>query len=67
LTAERDASLFLGKATLSEDGRLLVVKRFNLVPGADADTEMGKGYLGFEEFCVLQGKQGARKYMGSYQ
>lgn len=67
LTAARDAGLPVCKATLSEDGRLLVVDRFDLVSGDDANTEMGKGYLGFEDFCVLQGKQGARKYVGSYE
>ncbi len=67
LTAAREAGLPVCQATLSEDGRLLVVDRFDLASGDDADTEGGGSYLGFEDFCVLQGKQGARKYVGSYE
>jgi serine/threonine-protein kinase HipA len=45
--------------SLSEAGHALVVKRFDL--GAD-----GK-YLGFEDFCVLNGLPTANKYDGGYE
>jgi len=45
--------------SLSEAGHALVVKRFDL--GAD-----GK-YLGFEDFCVLNGLSTANKYDGGYE
>ncbi|MEB0107852.1 type II toxin-antitoxin system HipA family toxin [Pseudomonas sp. MH9.3] len=43
---------------LSQQGKFLVVKRFDI--GASA-------YLGFEDMCVLSGWGTARKYDGSYQ
>lgn len=43
---------------LSQGGRFLVVKRFDL---------MADGYLGFEDFCVLNGKTALQKYDGSYE
>ena len=43
---------------LSQHGKLLVVKRFDI-----AET----GYLGFEDLCVLSGWGTAKKYDGSYQ
>lgn len=43
---------------LGKQGKLLVVKRFDI--GAAA-------YLGFEDMCVLSGWGTARKYDGSYQ
>jgi len=67
LTAAREAGLPVCQAALSEDGRLLVVDRFDLVLGEDALETAEGGYLGFEDFCVLQGKQSARKYVGSYE
>jgi serine/threonine-protein kinase HipA len=45
--------------SLSEAGHALIVKRFDL--GAD-----GK-YLGFEDFCVLNGLSTANKYDGGYE
>jgi serine/threonine-protein kinase HipA len=45
--------------SMSEAGHALVVKRFDL--GAD-----GK-YLGFEDFCVLNGLPTASKYDGGYE
>ena len=44
---------------LSRDGRLFVMKRF------DRYTE--KGWLGFEDACVLQGVGPDQKYTGSYE
>ena len=43
---------------LSEHGKLLVVKRFDISESA---------YLGFEDMCVLSGWGTAKKYDGSYQ
>ncbi|MDX2274355.1 MAG: HipA domain-containing protein [Hyphomonadaceae bacterium] len=43
---------------LSDDGAALVIDRFDL-------TE--HGYLGFEDFCVLNGLGTANKYKGSYE
>ena len=43
---------------LSERGKFLVVERFDL---------NGQGYLGFEDFCVLNGWPSRAKYDGSYE
>lgn len=43
---------------LSENGKFLVVKRFDLYD---------QGYLGFEDFCVLNGWPSKAKYDGSYE
>ncbi|NQD74440.1 type II toxin-antitoxin system HipA family toxin [Pseudomonas sp. CM27] len=43
---------------LSQHGKFLVVKRFDI--GDDA-------YLGFEDMCVLSGWEARKKYDGSYQ
>lgn len=43
---------------LSDDGAALVVERFDLRDGA---------YLGFEDFCVLNGRPTSEKYRGSYE
>lgn len=44
---------------LSEDDSLFIMKRFDL-------TDQGQA-LGFEDFCVLQGRQRDDKYEGSYE
>jgi len=44
---------------LSEDGGALVVERF--------DRKEDGGYLGFEDFTVLNGVTAARKYEGGYE
>lgn len=44
---------------LSEDERLFIMKRFDL-----SDSGMA---MGFEDFCVLQGRQRDDKYQGSYE
>lgn len=44
---------------LSEDKALFIMKRFDL-------THDGKA-LGFEDFCVLQGKSSEQKYEGTYE
>lgn len=43
---------------LSQSGQFLVVKRFDLTDS---------GYLGFEDFCVLNAKTAIQKYDGSYE
>lgn len=58
LTAARRAGLAVPGVQLSEDGAALVLDRFDLEDGV---------YLGFEDFCVLNGLQTADKYSGSYE
>ncbi|MGB0849236.1 MAG: type II toxin-antitoxin system HipA family toxin [Thiolinea sp.] len=58
LAAER-AGLEVPDVELVAQGRLLIVKRFDL-------NNKG-GYLGFEDFCVLNGLATDDKYVGSYQ
>jgi serine/threonine-protein kinase HipA len=43
---------------LSEDGRLFVIRRFDIGPN---------GYLGFEDLAALTGRHPERKYEGSYR
>lgn len=59
LKAAQYAGLAVPDFELAAQGRLLIVKRFDL---------NGKGgYLGFEDFCVLNGLATDDKYVGSYQ
>lgn len=59
MQAARRAGLETPEVELAAQGRLLLVKRFDLD---------GKGnYLGFEDFCVLNGLATDDKYVGSYQ
>ena len=58
LTAARRAGLNVPEFQLSEDGAALVLDRFDLKDGV---------YLGFEDFCVLNGVHTADKYSGSYE
>jgi serine/threonine-protein kinase HipA len=44
---------------LSDDGRALVVKRF--------DLKSDGSYLGYEDFCVLNGLPSTEKYKGGYE
>ena len=46
------------KFELSEDGTALVVERFD---------RYENGYLGFEDFCVLNGLRTDQKYSGGYE
>lgn len=55
----KKAGLEVPEFYLSDDERFLVMKRFDI-------TEQG-GYLGFEDFCVLQAKSRDEKYTGSYE
>ncbi len=58
MQAARLAGLETPALSLSESGELLIVERFDLCEN---------GYLGFEDFCALNGKSTAQKYEGSYE
>ena len=58
LSAARHAGLSVPNFQLSDDGAALILDRFDLRDDA---------YLGFEDFCVLNGLQTADKYSGSYE
>lgn len=59
LKAAERAGLEIPQIELSAQGKLLIVKRF--------DLDKKGGYLGFEDFCVLNGLATEDKYLGSYQ
>ena len=59
MSAARKAGLQIPEFHLSEDGRLFVMKRFDM-------SESGE-YAGFEDMCVLQGLGTEGKYTGSYE
>ena len=59
LRAAERCGLELPRFRLSDDGRALVVDRFDL----RADGR----YRGFEDFCVLNARSTADKYRGSYE
>jgi serine/threonine-protein kinase HipA len=58
LRAASLAGLEVPSNTLSDNGVALVIERFDI--GAE-------GYLGFEDFCVLNGVGATGKYAGSYE
>ncbi len=58
LAAARRAGLKVPHFQLSQDGAALILDRFDLEDGV---------YLGFEDFCVLNGLQTSDKYSGSYE
>jgi serine/threonine-protein kinase HipA len=58
LIAAKSAGLSVPAFDLSDDGAALVVERFDLSNGA---------YLGFEDFCVLNGVRTEKKYSGGYE
>ena len=58
MRAARHAKLEVPHFELSKGGKFLVIERFDL---------KNSGYLGFEDFCVLQGKTAHQKYDGSYE
>jgi serine/threonine-protein kinase HipA len=59
LEIAKHLDLAVPEFNLSETGHALVIKRFDLEPD-------GK-YLGFEDFCVLNGLPTASKYAGGYE
>lgn len=58
MRAAHHAGLEVPGSALSDTGKFFVVKRFDLQDGR---------YLGFEDFCVLNGKTAGQKYDGSYE
>lgn len=59
LKAAERAGLPVPRFQLSEDGRALVIDRF--------DLRSDGRYRGFEDFCVLNARTTAEKYRGSYE
>ncbi|MCJ8205695.1 type II toxin-antitoxin system HipA family toxin [Pseudomonas sp. RGM2987] len=59
MRAALHAGLEVPEFELSDHGKFLIVKRFDLL----ADGR----YLGFEDFCVLNGSPSKAKYDGSYE
>ncbi len=59
LEAAKALSLPVADFELSDDGLAIVVKRFDLKPAGV--------YLGYEDFCVLNGLSSAEKYKGGYE
>lgn len=58
LMAAQEVGLDVPDFRLSEDGLALVVERFDLTDGL---------YLGYEDFCVLNGVTSKDKYNGGYE
>jgi len=58
LEAAEKAGLEVPRRWLSENGRFLIVERFD---------RKSSGYAGFEEFCSIAGKTRKDKYSGSYE
>lgn len=58
MRAALHSGLEVPKFELSKHGKFLVVERFDL---------NDRGYLGFEDFCVLNGWPSKAKYDGSYE
>jgi serine/threonine-protein kinase HipA len=59
LMAARRCGLEVPRFRLADDGRALVIERF--------DLRLDGGYHGFEDFCVLNARGTAEKYRGSYE
>lgn len=59
MRAALHAGLEVPEFELSERGKFLIVKRFDLPSTGE--------YLGFEDFCVLNGSPSKTKYDGSYE
>ena len=59
LSAAKMLGLAVPEFRLSDDGLALVVKRF--------DLKSDGSYLGYEDFCVINGLLTADKYKGSYE
>lgn len=58
LLAFKSAGLAVPAVTLSADGELLLIERFDLLPGGN--------HLGFEEAAALMGESSASKYQRDY-
>jgi serine/threonine-protein kinase HipA len=59
LSAAKVLGLAVPEFQLSDDGLALVVKRFDPRPDGS--------YLGYEDFCVLNGLSAVKKYKGGYE
>ncbi len=59
LSAAKAMGLAVPEFQLSDDGLALVIKRF--------DLKSDGSYLGYEDFCALNGLPTADKYKGSYE
>jgi serine/threonine-protein kinase HipA len=59
LTVAQKLGMRVPSFHMSDDGGALVVERFDLKPDGS--------YLGFEDFCVLNGVNTERKYEGGYE
>jgi serine/threonine-protein kinase HipA len=59
LTLARHAGLVVPDFFVSDNGKLLITERFDVDENGEA--------IGFEDFCVLQGKGTAEKYDGSLE
>lgn len=64
LTLAREAGLEVADFSLSNNGKLLVTKRFDVVVNAKSSERQ---LLGFEDFCVLQGLGTKEKYDASLE
>lgn len=60
MRAALHSKLEVPKFELSDNGKFLIVERFDV--GADSDS-----YLGFEDFCVLNGNTSELRYESSYE
>lgn len=58
MLAAKYAGLTTPEIELTNNGKFLIIKRFDLIDG---------NYYGFEDFCVLQAKLTREKYDGSYE
>ncbi|MBA1280256.1 type II toxin-antitoxin system HipA family toxin [Stutzerimonas stutzeri] len=58
MQAAKHAGIPVPEVQLSATGKLLAVKRFDL---------LDQGYLGHEDFCVMSGFSTGQKYDGSYE
>lgn len=59
MTAVKNAGINVPEFYLSDDNKLFIMKRFDLLDDGSA--------LGFEDLCVLQARQRDDKYSGSYE
>jgi serine/threonine-protein kinase HipA len=59
LQAAKAVGLTVPDFQLSDNGAALIVQRFDVAPGG--------GYLGYEDFCVLNGVPTTEKYNGGYE
>ncbi|PCI72991.1 MAG: phosphatidylinositol kinase [Gammaproteobacteria bacterium] len=66
LTIARHAGLNVAEFHLSDNGKLLVSKRFD-IQTTEIDDKTNNLSLGFEDFCVLQGKTTREKYDASLE